>query len=259
MGTITIPKISKEDTIDQQQPLVKRPGVTVRDVDIAFKQQTTLKQKERSNLFKGVGLAISLALVILAFEWKSYEQEELVQLGALDAEFEEILDIPITNQEPPPPPTEVTSPPQIIEVPDEEEIEEDIDVNLDVEVTEETAIEEVVFEETPEEEVSDEIFEVVEENATPVGGMQDFYQYFAKELVYPVIARKAGVEGKVYIQFVVDKSGNVSQVKVVKGLGHGCDEEAIRVVKKGPKWNPAKQRGRPVNSRVTLPLIFKLS
>ena len=221
MGSIAIPKLDKNSIIRPPAfGITSKKEPEFRDADIAHKLRASNKGRQQTGLFRAIGLTITLALVILAFEWKSFEQEEVVNLGNLDAEFEEILDIPITNQEPPPPPKEMI-PPQIVEVPDEEEIEEDLEVNLDVEVTEETVIEDVVFEEAPEEEVSDEIFEIVEENATPVGGMQEFYQYFGKALVYPVQARKAGVEGKVYIQFVVDKSGNISQVKVVKGLGHG--------------------------------------
>ncbi len=221
------------------------------------KRGRTTKDKEQQALWKAIGLAVSLGLVTIAFEWKSAEPAELVELGALDSEFEELQDIPLTMQTPPPP--QQIAQPEIIEVPDEEDIQEDLEVNLDVEVTEETVIEEVVFEEAPEEEMSDEIFLIVEETATPVGGMTEFYKYFSKNLVYPIPARQAGIEGKVYLQFVVDKNGNVSNVQVVKGIGFGCDEEAIRVIKKGPKWNPAKQRGRAVNSRVTFPLHFRLT
>jgi len=229
----------------------------IKDKDVAHKQTKALKDRQQQGLWTSVGLAISFMLVITAFEWKSYEQGELVNLGSLDAEFEEILDIPLTVQEPPPP-AEIV-PPEIIEVPDEEEIEEEIEVNLDTEVTEETVIEDVVFEEAPAEEVSEEIFDIVEEQAWPAGGMTVFFEYFGQNLKYPIPARQAGIEGKVYIQFIVDKTGEITRIKVVKGIGYGCDEEAVRVMKAAPKWNPAKQRGRPVNSRVTLPLVFKLT
>ncbi len=222
------------------------------------KLEKNQREREQRAMWKALGLAISLALVTLAFEWRTTDNQELLDLGGLDADFEELQDIPLTIQTPPPPPQQLQQP-EIIEVPDEEEIQEELEVNLDVEVTEETVIEEVVFEEAPEEEASDEIFLIVEETATPVGGMTKFYQYFAKNLVYPVAARQAGIEGKVYLQFVVDKSGNVSDVRVAKGIGYGCDEEAARVIKEGPKWNPAKQRGQAVKSRVTFPLHFKLS
>ena len=92
------------------------------------------------------------------------------------------MDIPQTQQPPPPPPKKVQ--PEIIEVPDEEEIEEEIEIDLDVEMTEETVIEEVVFEEAPEEEEVDEIFTIVEDQPTPEGGMSAFYQFVSKKLKY---------------------------------------------------------------------------
>ena len=67
------------------------------------------------------------------------------------------------------------------------------------------------------------------------------------------------IEGKVFVQFVVEKDGSLSDVHVIKGIGAGCDEEAIRVVQNAPKWKPAKQRGRPVRQRLVLPLTFKLA
>jgi len=222
-----------------------------------------LKKNPQADLFKksgfymSIGLMVSLLLTVMAFEWKSYDDNDLVNLGTLDADFEELQDIPITEQ-PPPPPPQVT-PPEIIEVPDEEEIEEEIEVNLDVEVTEETVIEDVVFEEAPEEEAADEIFQFVEDQPAPVGGMKAFYEYVGKNMKYPAQARRMGIEGKVYVTFVVDKDGTLSDVKVLKGIGAGCDEEAVRVLSGAPKWTPGKQRGRPVRVRMQLPIIFKLN
>ena len=212
---------------------------------------------KKSSFFMSIGLMISLLLVVVAFEWKSSEDNDLVNLGQLDADFEELQDIPITEQ-PPPPPPQVT-PPEIIEVPDEEEIEEEIEVNLDVEVTEETVIEDVVFEEAPEEEAADEIFQFVEDQPAPIGGMKAFYAYVGKQMKYPAQARRMGIEGKVYVTFVVGKDGSLTDVKVLKGIGAGCDEEAVRVLSKAPKWKPGKQRGRPVRVRMQLPIIFKLN
>jgi len=200
---------------------------------------------------------ISLLFTVVAFEWKSYDNNDLVNLGALDADFEELQDIPITEQ-PPPPPPQVT-PPEIIEVPDEQEIEEEIEVNLDVEVTEETVIEDVVFDEAPEEEAADEIFQFVEDQPSPLGGMKAFYAYVGKNMKYPAQARRMGIEGKVYVTFVVGKDGALTDVKVLKGIGAGCDMEAIRVLSGAPKWKPGKQRGRPVRVRMQLPIIFKLN
>lgn len=211
----------------------------------------------KSSFYMSIGLMISLLFTVVAFEWKSYDDNDLVNLGALDADFEELQDIPITEQ-PPPPPPQVT-PPEIIEVPDEQEIEEEIEVNLDVEVTEETVIEDVVFDEAPEEEAADEIFQFVEDQPTPLGGMKAFYAYVGKNMKYPAQARRMGIEGKVYITFVVGKDGALTDIKVLKGIGAGCDQEAIRVLSGAPKWKPGKQRGRPVRVRMQLPIIFKLN
>jgi len=209
-----------------------------------------------TGLFLNVGLVVSLLLVIFAFEKKVYDDGSLVNLSAQAEDFEDLMDIPQTQQPPPPPPKKVQ--PEIIEVPDEEEIEEEIEIDLDVEMTEETVIEEVVFEEAPEEEEVDEIFTIVEDQPTPIGGMSEFYQFVQKKLKYPAQARRMGIEGKVFVQFVVDKDGSLTEVKAVKGIGAGCDEEAERVIQSAPKWKPGKQRGRSVKVRMILPITFKL-
>jgi len=104
----------------------------------------------------------------------------------------------------------------------------------------------------------DEIFDIVEDQPTPPGGMQAFYKYVSKSMKYPKQARRMGVEGRVFVQFVVDKNGQLTEVKAIKGIGAGCDEEAVRVLKQAAKWKPGKQRGRPVKVRMILPITFKL-
>ena len=212
---------------------------------------------KKTGMFFNIGLAISLALVITAFEWPFYDDSGLVDLGQVNDDFEDIMEIPPTEQPPPPPPK--VQLPKIIEIPDEEEIEEEIDVDLDVEITEETVIEDIVFDEAPEEEVADEIFDIVEDQPTPPGGMPGFYKYVARNIKYPNQARRMGIEGRVFVQFVVDKDGTLTDVKAIKGIGAGCDEEAVRILKNAPKWKPGKQRGRPVKVRMILPITFKLS
>ena len=76
---------------------------------------------------------------------------------------------------------------------------------------------------------------------------------------YPSQAQRMGLEGKVFIEFVVGRDGSIADVKVLRGIGAGCDEEAIRVLKKSPNWSPGKQRGRPVRQRMVLPITFKLN
>lgn len=221
-----------------------------------LKKKPEADLQKKSGLFLSIGLVLSLAIVTMAFEWRSYDDRSLMDLGNVDDEFEDVMEIPPTEQPPPPPPQVQT--PEIVEVPDEEEIEEEIEIDLDVEITEETQIEEMVFEEAPEEEVADEIFTVVEDQPTPQGGMQAFYEYVSKNMKYPAQARRMGIEGRVFVQFVVDKDGTITDVQAVKGIGAGCDEEAVRVLQNAPKWNPGKQRGRAVRVRMVLPITFQL-
>jgi protein TonB len=90
------------------------------------------------------------------------------------------------------------------------------------------------------------------------GGDEALYSFVGKQIVYPEIAKRAGVEGKLYIQFVVRTDGKVSDVTVQKGIGAGCDEEAVRVVRSMPNWKPGRQNGHPVNVRISIPIVFKL-
>lgn len=205
-----------------------------------------------------IAAIMSVSLALLAFEFPEFEEQTIADLGTVTVEMEEQIEIPPTEQKPPPPP-KVTLP-EIVEVPDEEEIEEEIEVELDVEIDEETVIEEVVEVEEPEEEEEvDQVFTIVEEQATPQGGMSAFYQYIKKNLDYPRQAKRMGVQGKVFLEFIVDKDGSITNVKVLRGIGAGCDEEAVRILKESPKWQPAKQRGRPVKQKMTFPINFRLN
>lgn len=221
------------------------------------KKNPKIDLSRQSGMFLNIGMAASILLVILAFEWKSYDDNGLMDLGNVDDDFEDILEIPPTEQPPPPPPK--VQVPEIIEVPDEEEIEEEIEVELDVEVTEETVVEEIVFEEAPEEENVDEIFTIVEESASFPGGLAAWAEYLQKELNYPRQAQRMGIEGRVFIQFIVERDGSLTDIQVVKGIGAGCDEEAMRVIKNGPKWKPGKQRGKPVRQKYIQNIQFKFA
>lgn len=224
---------------------------------IALKNARHENDHIQSQLFLLVGLTISLGLCLLAFEWKTYEPSNLINLGSVSNDFEEILDIPPTEQAPPPPPQKIMAPVFQV-VADEIELKE-IDIHIDAETNERDIIQEVVFEEVmlePEEEKVDEIFDIVETPAAPVGGMEAFYTYVAENMKYPASAIRLGVSGKVFVQFVIEKDGSITDVKVLKGIEKSCDDEAVRVVKNAPKWHPAKQRGRPVRMYQRLPIVF---
>ncbi len=104
----------------------------------------------------------------------------------------------------------------------------------------------------------EEVFTYAEEMPSFPGGEDKLLQYFATHIVYPEIAKRAGVEGRLYISFVVRSTGEITDISVIKGLGAGLDEEAVRVVKSMPKWKPGKQNGKPVSVKVSIPMVFKL-
>ena len=188
------------------------------------------------------------------------------------------------NEPPPPPPIEVPKvntvkflPPEVKpdeEVPEEtpppavEELKEAVaaektqegDPNAEevIAAPEATAAPtkvEVAVEAAPKEET---IFTVVEQQPEFSGGMSALGQYLQKTLRYPAAAQRANVSGRVFMSFVVNTDGSIQDVSVLKGLGFGTDEEAIRVVKGMPKWRPGKQSGRPVRVKFQLPINFTL-
>jgi protein TonB len=210
-------------------------------------------------MFTNLGLAVAVGLTLAAFEYKTYDDAALKDLGDAADNFEDIIDVPITQQPPPPPPPPPMEQPVIQEIPDEVKIEEKIDVNFDVDVKETTVIKEVAIKEVViEEEKADQIFDVVETQPNPPGGMSGWNKYLSDNLKYPTQARRMGVEGTVIVVFVINTDGSIQDVEVLRGIGGGCDEEAVKIVKSAPKWEPGKQRGKPVRTRMRLPIRFKL-
>lgn len=103
------------------------------------------------------------------------------------------------------------------------------------------------------------IFVVVEETPQFPGGENARIEYLVKNIMYPENARKTDIQGTVYVTFIIEKDGTISNVKVLRGIGGGCDEESIRVVKNMPKWIPGKQSGKNVRVQFNMPITFKLS
>ncbi len=214
-----------------------------------------LENKKR--IFLQIGMIIALVFVWMAFEYKQYERQAL-DLGQLDVEIIEEEDIPITRQETPPPPPPPEPSTELIIVDDDVEIEEEftIDTEADVftEVEEFTPI--VVEEEEVEEE---EIFTIVEDEPEFPGGQAALMQFLQDNLKYPTMAREAGIQGTVFVTFVVERDGNITDVRVLRGVGGGLDEEAVRVVQTMPKWTPGRQRGQAVRVQFNLPIRFVLN
>lgn len=105
----------------------------------------------------------------------------------------------------------------------------------------------------------DKVYLIVEDQPEPLDGKTAFEEYMKDNLKYPEQARKMGIEGKVFVQFIVTKEGQLKDVAAVKGIGAGCDEEAVRLIKSGPAWKPGRQHGQRVAVRMILPINFKLN
>ncbi|BDD11569.1 protein TonB (plasmid) [Fulvitalea axinellae] len=207
--------------------------------------------------FLSLGLCLSLMFCITAFNWKDYGEKDLptVTLEASMEDDEIIENTVIEKKQKPPQPIQQ---PKIEIVSEEEELPE-IEVDFEVDFEEDDVVEEVEFVDEGDEEAEEAPFDIVEHQADFPGGIGKFYKFVKKNLKYPSQARRMGTEGKVYIQFVVERDGSLTNIKVMKPIGGGCDEEAIRVLKSSPRWNPGKQRGRPVRVRRVIPIVFKLS
>ena len=225
------------------------------------------KKSERADLqnkkvlFMEIGCIIALALVYFGFEYTSEEVRTVVlDDNSVITEIEDL--IPITFETPPPPPVAPKIPvlsDQIDIVDDEIEIDDNMFLKLEDDSGSGVEIRdyiEVIDEEVEEEEIP---FMLVEEKPTfQKGDANQFSKWVNQRLVYPEIAKENGVQGRVTLQFTIDKDGTLTKVKVVRGVDPSLDKEAVRVVSMSPKWEPGRQRDRAVPVTYTFPVIFKL-
>ncbi|MCF0165387.1 MAG: energy transducer TonB [Bacteroidales bacterium] len=212
-------------------------------------------------MFRELGLIIVLAIVLVAFEWKSSEKAETIDLTAATVEVEDEI-IPITQDQP-------QAPPEMPKVP---VLSETIDI-----VDDDIKVEDAVFAIEDDKSIQVDIVdyvaaveeEVVEEEAIPFALVEDkpkfqggdantFSKWVNQHLVYPEIAKENGVQGRVTLQFTVNTDGSVSNVVVVRGVDSSLDKEAVRVIQSSPKWTPGKQRDRAVKVSYVFPVIFQL-
>ena len=216
--------------------------------------------EKRRGMFLEIGLAVILAAALVAFNVKSYEKE-VKEVSTRTADVEIEADIIQTEQEetPPPPPEEpevVATELNVVEN-DAEDIHEIGIVNAEARADE--ALEFTRVEVTEEvEEAEEEVFLVVEEDPEFPGGLDALSKFIADNIKYPQLAKENNITGRVFVSFVVEKDGRVGQVKILRDIGGGCGNEAVRVVKMMPKWKPGKQRGKAVRSQFNLPVNFDL-
>lgn len=189
------------------------------------KKRIIMMAKGKSSTVQKLRILALLPVVGLLLFIFSFEKEELLPIRVeIEKQFPAMLEVPLTEEQAPAPP--------------KEEIQK---------VTPLLIVEE-----------PDEIFDVVEQQPNPNGGMNGWNTYLAKNLKYPLEARQRGVEGTVVVVFEIHTDGSIHNVEILRGIGGGADEEAVRVVSSAPNWEPGRQRGRAVKTRMRLPIRFKL-
>ena len=207
-----------------------------------------------------VGYVIVLAFMFVEFEWTKRDIKIDTSQAITDLVFEEEI-IPITEQpeQVAPPPPEAPSIAETLTIVDDDADVEETTIATSEETNQAVEIKYVpvaVEEEEPEEQT---IFEVVEQMPEfPNGGMAGLMQYLSKNIKYPTIAQENGTQGRVTVQFVVNRDGSIVDAKVLRGVDPYLDKEAIRVISSMPKWKPGMQRGKAVRVKYTVPVMFRL-
>ena len=219
-------------------------------------------ENKRVILFE-IGMILALAIVLYAFNWRTYDKI------TYEANHRDLADVPedmvpITVQKPPELP-KVQPPPvlTVINIVDNNDVVDDefvIDIEVDASdsVSYYVPVSMMQFDDEAEA-AEQEIFHVVESMPMFPGGEEALYSYLARNTRYPEMAKDAGISGKVDLTFVVERDGHITDARVLRGIGGGCDEEALRVINNMPKWTPGLQRNRPVRVQYVLDIKFTLS
>jgi periplasmic protein TonB len=216
--------------------------------------------ENKRNIFIQMGLVIALGIVFVAFNIHD-SVRSAAGFGDMDATTIEDEVIPVTRAEeikPPPPPP----PPKVVDV--LTIVDDNVEIDIELEIDDSEADKATIIDALPQiqkkEEVVEEseIFVVVEDMPEFPGGETALRSFINKNVNYPVIAAENGIQGKVYVRFVVDKDGSVTNAEIARGIDPSLDQEALRVVRTLPKWKPGKQRGKPVRVSYTVPINFQL-
>ena len=227
-------------------------------MEVKKSPKADLESKKTSNLL--IGAILTLSVLFVGFEWSERDKKVTTDTGLTEVVFEEEI-IPITEQEQPkqaPPPPEAPKVEEVLEIMDNDsKVEEStIQASDDTQAAVEVKYTPV---EVEEEEVEEQqIFQVVEEMPEFPGGMAECMKWLSKNIKYPTISQENGVQGRVIVQFVINRDGSIVDAKVVRGVDPYLDKEALRVISMMPKWKPGKQRGKAVRVKFTVPVMFRL-
>lgn len=208
--------------------------------------------KKYYNILLELGIIVALVIAIVAFkvQWQPTGQDQELAEEQETVDIEEVVQTEHQEEPPAPPRPQVPE-----EVPNDEVVEEgEININAELNMDQKLEVPEPPEDESKDKsEEEEQVFVIVEQPPKLIGGLESLQE----EIEYPEMARKAGIEGRVHLQFIVNKNGEVEDPEVVRGIGGGCDQEALRVIKQA-KFEPGRQRGRPVRVRYSMPIVFKL-
>jgi protein TonB len=215
--------------------------------------------ENKKTVFMQIGLVVVLSLVLIAFEWTSTDVNVDYSLMEEEVEVEEEI-IPITRQDelkppPPPPPPVVADILNIVE--DDVELEDELEI-MDTEMDQDALVDfsNMVMEDETRDD--GQVFMVVEIMPEFPGGEEALTRYLNSSIKYPVIAQENNIQGRVFVQFVVSPTGEITNATILRGVDPSLDREALRVVQAMPKWKPGMQRSRPVRVSYTVPIYFQL-
>ncbi len=224
------------------------------------------KKTDRANLekqkgfFTEIGLVIALIFTLAAFEYTKEDLKTNNLMAVRDAQGDEEI-VPITRQElqkqEPPKPKTIIIDLNIVD----DDIKLNDDLNFDAfDANQNDAIKiESVVGNTAEEEEDAQIFQIVEDMPKFQGGeIEEFRNYIQGVVKYPPLAMENGISGTVYVSFVVNRRGEIAGINIIRGVDPSLDEEVIKALKGAPKWEPGKQRGKPVNVSFSIPIKFIL-
>lgn len=230
-------------------------------MEIKKNQAHNLETRYSLRLFTGLAVAVSITLV--AFEWRTLSTTKAEPPGEeIEKWTVEVLPPTVREEK-----KQEDKPKELekrviktdeINVTDKKETEEKKEEETKTEEKKELVFEVKKIEELPEEKEVEEIFTIVEEMPEYPGGDKALFKFLGNNTKYPEIPKQNGVSGVVYVSFVVDKTGQVTDVKVVRGVDPYLDKEAVRVVSSLKNYKPGKQRGKPVAVAYTLPIRFEL-
>ncbi|MCB8963861.1 MAG: TonB family protein [Bacteroidales bacterium] len=215
--------------------------------------------ENRKPLFFEIGLALVMLLVLMAFEWETTKSINMMQGSGIEVPIEIDL-MPITSDESklePAPPARIPSPDKITIVPDNLEPRGDVNIfeNIDTDGPTPQYMALPIEDEVPEAEIIVQVMPKFGE-----GGLEEFRtQYVMKNLKYPEDAQNNGVSGCVFVEFIVERDGSISNVKSLRKADDLLVQEALRVIKASPQWTPGRHNGKPARVKFALPINFVLS